>query len=321
MKKFGIIIPHYNSVASVMKLLDTLVNNKVFEYMEVVIIDDKSTENIDELKNFSNEYKNIHVLGNNTEVKGAGVCRNIGLDYLKDQTKWLIFADADDYFEEGFGVNLINADLKYNNIDIVYFNTISRDIESNQTSNRHIFVNSLVNSYINDKSLENELKLRFEHIVPWGKLIKSSLIYDNNIKFDEVMFSNDIMFSTKIAAKANQIAAEEGIIYCVTKSKGSLTTTMNGNIYKNRTEVQLNRYRYLKEGVLSEKEWEILSFYSGKWLIEGLILYRLSLKEMFKYLFVFKKNDIKILPPFIKILNIREVINIIKIEKKYKKNN
>lgn len=97
MYKISIIIPHYNSTLSLKYLLSTIPDKPE---IQVIVVDDRSTldnERYDKLiKTVRRE--NILFLRNTSENKGAGVCRNIGLNYAKGE--WILFSDSDDYFIE-----------------------------------------------------------------------------------------------------------------------------------------------------------------------------------------------------------------------------
>src|SRR5699024_5954198 len=99
MKQVSIIIPHFNSVKLLEKLLLSIPK---YNDIEVIVIDDNSTEGIEKFSILkkSVEFEHIKFLMNNTGVQSAGTCRNIGLKAATG--KWILFADSDDYFLPGF---------------------------------------------------------------------------------------------------------------------------------------------------------------------------------------------------------------------------
>lgn len=118
MKEISIIIPHYNSYKKLERLLKSipLDNLKV----EVIVVDDNSKDE-EIYKNLQLEFKNVIFLKNKSSNKGAGGARNEGLKIASG--KWLLFADADDYFESGaFKKVFSNIDKKE---DIIYFKPTS----------------------------------------------------------------------------------------------------------------------------------------------------------------------------------------------------
>src|SRR5699024_1357028 len=131
---------------------------------------------------------------NDSSVKGAGACRNIGLK--KAIGKWVLFADSDDYFTDNFYSIVKNYfDLE---TDIIYFTPTSINLNDGTLAKRHLPFKERIIKYINNPTLETENILRYRFSPPWSKLIRRDLISDNKIFFDEVIASNDVMFSTKV---------------------------------------------------------------------------------------------------------------------------
>ncbi len=100
MYKLSIIIPHFNSSQMLKTLLGSIPKNKE---IEIIIVDDKSeTVHIETINKILDAREDMHTkfFINNTSIKSAGTCRNIGIE--KASGKWLFFADADDYFTDSF---------------------------------------------------------------------------------------------------------------------------------------------------------------------------------------------------------------------------
>ena len=249
MINYSIIIPHKNSFKSLLRLCDSI---SVSNDIQIIIIDDCSDFDI------LNAIKN-NKFNNNVEIifcdisKGAGAARNIGVNLAKG--KWLLFADADDYFTDNFE-NLLN---KYFNSksDIVYFNTDSRDDKGMQ-SYRHLRYSRLVHDFLNDSSKENSLKYYFTP--PWAKMIKRDLIIKNNIKFDEVVASNDVMFSMKMAFFAKNIEACKYVLYMITLSRGSVTQIISKAHFNSKFKIALNANKFLCSIGMKKYQQSILYF-------------------------------------------------------------
>tara|TARA_B110000240_G_scaffold49288_1_gene56161 strand:- start:901 stop:1806 length:906 start_codon:yes stop_codon:yes gene_type:complete len=249
MINYSIIIPHKNSFKSLLRLCDSI---SVSNDIQIIIIDDCSDFYI------LNAIKN-NKFNNNVEIifcdisKGAGAARNIGVNLAKG--KWLLFADADDYFTDNFE-NLLN---KYFNSksDIVYFNTDSRDDKGMQ-SYRHLRYSRLVHDFLNDSSKENSLKYYFTP--PWAKMMKRDLIIKNNIKFDEVVASNDVMFSMKMAFFAKNIEACKYVLYMITLSRGSVTQIISKTHFNSKFRTALNANKFLCDIGMRKYQQSILYF-------------------------------------------------------------
>lgn len=247
----SIIIPHYNSVELLGKLLCTI---PIRDDIQIIIVDDNSTESLEEIERIVQlRGEQILLLRNDPGKNSAGRCRNIGLS--KAQGRWLLFADADDYFMPDFyDILLPYMDSDY---DIVWFVPTSWNLDTQKTSNRHIRYQKLVEDYLTEKSETAEIKLRYMEEAPWSKIIRRSLVEEHDIQFDEIMVANDIMFSVRCAYAAKKVAASERTIYCITKQQGTLTTAVNKEKFYVRFYVFLDKYRFLNER-LSAKEWRML---------------------------------------------------------------
>lgn len=283
----SVIIPHYNSVLSLYKLLQTIPDNKG---IQVIVVDDNSDMGYkEELQNLKMKisHKNIEFYNNNSNIKGAGSCRNIGLK--KARGKWLIFADADDYFLGDF-YDIVK---KYfsSKFDVVFFKPTSIEVDTGKLADRHQNYEELINNYLNNKNYKSEMFIRYYFHVPWSKLIKTDLIKENNIYFDEVIASNDMMFSAKAGHRMNCFKVSEEIIYCVTRSKGSLTTTISHEIFDSRLDVYINYYNFLKDNV-SNGTFKLLNVSGRGFIIQSL---NFGITKTIAVYFKLKRNNVHIL--------------------------
>lgn len=301
MVNLSIIIPHYNSVFTLNKLLQTIPNRKD---IQVIVVDDNSENKYkNELLKLKNEYiqSNVEFYNNNTNTKGAGSCRNIGLKLAKG--KWLIFADADDYFLNSF----FDIVKKYftSEYDVVFFKPTSIEIDSGKLSQRHKHYEMLIDNFLKYKSISNEMFLRYYFHVPWSKLINSSLLKKNKIIFDEVIASNDVMFSTKVGHSMKNFKVTEEVIYCVTRNRGSLTTTISHEIFDSRLNVYINYYHFLKKN-LSKEMFQLLNVSGRYYLLQSL---NLGFKKTFMVFIKLKRNNVHIIN--FKVLNPIRITKVI----------
>lgn len=238
MKDISVIIPHHNSWQKLNELLNTIPLN---DDIEVIVIDDNSEDQENKLIEFSTKYPNFIFKKNYSKNIGAGAARNVGLSYATGE--WVIFADADDLFMENFYTSVKNKlNAPY---DIIYFTPTSFIDGTDKISRRHSIYKELVSGYIFNPSKTTELNLRYNFHVPWSKMIKRNIIVENKILFEEIMYSNDILFSAKIGYFANSINASEEIIYAVRESTNSLTSTMDDKKFKIRINAWIDFVSFL----------------------------------------------------------------------------
>ena len=245
MYEMSIIIPHYNTPILLEKLLCSI---GIHEDVQVIVVDDNSNKDVEILRKIISNYQQDEYifLDNKTNRKGAGVCRNIGMDYASG--KWLLFADSDDYFMDGW-YSEVKEKLSSDS-DIIFFSPISR--RGNKIARRHITCEKIVSDYVRRGDKDDELMLRTKFTVPWSKMIRRQLVSDYDIQFSETLYSNDDLFSTMIGIKADKIEASLNVIYCVREREGSLTKNQEFNAIYIRQEVFCEVYNYLKENLAQE---------------------------------------------------------------------
>lgn len=247
--KLSIIIPHFNSG----KLLDKLLTSIVSECggdTQIIVIDDNSTESLDDYSSCKMKYKGrVEFYLNQKVFNSAGACRNIGIDKAKG--KWLLFCDADDYLVPGWYKTLV----KYFDAseDAIFFFPIAVKIHSNEPSKRADAYRRILSDYLNGIK-GADIRVRTKMVTPCSKLIKAQIIKDNAIKYDEIKYGNDVMFAVKLGLSLNSYAVSKDEIYCITEGIQSLTKDKTKETYMLRTDVVARRVKFVKERI-SYKEW------------------------------------------------------------------
>ncbi|SHM04401.1 Glycosyltransferase involved in cell wall bisynthesis [Xylanibacter ruminicola] len=197
---FTFIIPHKNCPELLQRCVDSIPQR---DDIQIVVIDDNSE--VDKKPTLQREGLEV-ILLNSEQSKGAGRARNVGLDYAKG--KWLLFADADDYFSE----NLPSLLEKYKTdetTDIVYLSASKFDEKGTYSL---LNESKLVNDYL-QKHPNAELRLRCEIWTPWSRMIKREIVLNNHIRFDEIPAANDKMFGLLSSKFSKTIAVERKVIY------------------------------------------------------------------------------------------------------------
>ena len=106
MKEISVIVPVYNGEKYIKTCIDSLVRQTAGELMEVIFVDDGSTDNsINIINRAVSENKNFKMF----HMKHFGVshARNVGIDHAKG--KYLAFVDSDDYLESDYFESLLEA--------------------------------------------------------------------------------------------------------------------------------------------------------------------------------------------------------------------
>ncbi|GLQ75303.1 glycosyltransferase family A protein [Vibrio penaeicida] len=276
--KYSVIVPHYNSQQALEILLESIPDR---HDVEIIVVDDNSHQPL----NIQKQFKNAKLLTkvNDSGVKGAGAARNIALDIATGH--WAVFADSDDYFtKQAFdSMDQETAD----DIDVVFFSPTSIYLHNNQLSNRHIEYEKLISDYLNN----GDLSIRYKFYVPWSKVIKMSLIKESNIRFDEVIASNDLMFSLRVGVNLRTFSVSKSTVYCVTSGQGSLTKQFNSAVMTSRLLIELKRNEYCCEHGLKEyRNSVIFVLLKYKRVLNGAMIKRIFNMSLTRKLTVFPIN-------------------------------
>lgn len=214
---FTIIIPHYNIPDLLMRCLKSI---PISEDIQVIVVDDNSPDADTYIEKYPDLSRPYLEFIPTKKGGGAGYARNVGLDHAKG--KWLLFADADDFFVE----DMYDMILSYidSEADIIFFkmkSVLSDNVDTEYARDSH--VNWSIDQYFSDG---DEWYIRVKLYVPWGKMIKRNLICKYNIRFDEVMYGNDMFFSVQSGYYAESIKVVNRVLYVCTYRSNSLTDNM-----------------------------------------------------------------------------------------------
>lgn len=302
----SLIIPLYNDTTGIKNLLKSIEDGIYFK--EIIIVDDKSSESeVIFLNKYVQDLDNIIIVKNRSEKKGAGVCRNIGVAIAT--STWIMFADSDDHFLQDYYKILIHYMEK--DSDIVFFPPISTD-ENGEIGLRHITYMSYFQYYWENNM--NEERLRYKLEVVWSRLIKHSFVVQNNLKFDEIISSNDKYFAISMGVFAREIMVSPNTIYSWNYRSNSLTTKITKSRFEDTIDVAIRTNNLLKYNLP-------YSFYKRN-TTNSIKLISLSLfRNKFGFFYTFKlfMRLIKNRMPLFNIEDIKRIRNFIRNNKYYVK--
>ena len=200
--KVSVIIPVYNTEQYLRACLDSVVNQTLRD-IEIICVDDGSTDgSLAILREYQEKDSRVSVY---TQPNlNAGAARNHGLRYAKG--KYLSFLDSDDFFERNMLEDCYCA-LEATNADIVCFFAKMLDMRSGEMSDMPW---SLVTAHLPDRDvfspedISSKIFNSFQNW-PWNKMFRHELIKKNNIRFQEIRRTNDMLFTCSALASANTI--------------------------------------------------------------------------------------------------------------------
>ena len=244
MVDFSIIIPHKNIPKLLQRCLDSIPKR---EDLEIIIVDDNSDESIVDFNHFPGSDRQDAILVFDKTGKGAGHARNLGIEHARGQ--WIIFADADDYFN--YCIRDILVEYQQEEADVVYFAASSVDSETYNNDNRADCFNYFLNEYF---LTHEEKNLRYVVACPWAKLIKKSLLVNNNIVFPETVKYEDVEFSYLVGHCARKIKGDRRALYCLTSRQESLSNKITRESILDNMRVMAGKDAFLEKHhvILSE---------------------------------------------------------------------
>lgn len=190
----SIIIPCYNS-ADTLKIRLKEFEHQCNENIEIIVIDDCSKD--DSFKQLQEFAKNssLNLLIYRNEInKGPGESRNYGITLSTGL--YLTFLDSDDAFAENFISEV--ASLLDGILDCIIFDFAIK-IKSKLLPSKMILAPcSDVNVHVN-------VALVYTRGCTWGKIYRSAIIKDNNIKYLNMKRNEDTPFTKIAIAYCNNI--------------------------------------------------------------------------------------------------------------------
>lgn len=211
--KLSIVVPCYNCRSTIVRLMDSIVNNDLpKEDYEVVIVDDNSTDHFEELVKIYEDKANIaYYHTENVNIHCPGNTRQVGLENAKGD--WITFIDNDDYFEPNVFLKVFDI-IEKNNVKTVLFTSFYRVFSDRK-----------------DEFIANEENMLWLH----GNFYNRQFLKDIDLNFKQDLESHeDIYFNVmlKIKGYLNNIQvyyAEDLFTYDWFYNEKSLSNWEDGN--------------------------------------------------------------------------------------------
>ncbi|MGV3073737.1 glycosyltransferase [Clostridium baratii] len=239
--KLSIIVPVFNVEKYIKKCIESLIKiNR--EDMEILIIDDGSTDNsIEKISNIND--KRIKII--KQENRGLSGARNTGLK--NSVGKYILFVDSDDYISDNDCINKMIIKAEENKSDIIIANGLCFD-ENLRFEPIYKKDDLIKKEYINGKDfLKDALKNKFYKDMVWLNLYRRDLIIENNIYFLDKVYHEDFEWMIRIFEKAGKINFINQNFYMYRVSRnGSITNKKNIKNFLDLMKISEKLYYYFK---------------------------------------------------------------------------
>jgi len=215
LKKVSIIIPVYNSEKDIEECILSVINQTLTD-IEVILIDDGSTDNSPKIiKEYQEKYPQMIKI-KTIQNSGAATARNIGLEMATGE--YIGFVDSDDYIESSMFEKLYNqAKEKQSDITICgYFLETKAKSTIRQIGHLEQYDKSI-------KENPNIYKVSVPYL--WNKIFKRDFIIKYQIRLNrKLRIFEDLEFVYKLYMEANKISKVDEALYHYRKqNEGALT--------------------------------------------------------------------------------------------------
>lgn len=217
MIKLTIIIPVYNVEKYIEKCIKSILRQELNNY-EIILVDDGSTDNSGNIcDQYAIKYNNVRVI--HQMNKGLSGARNTGIREAKGE--YLMFIDSDDFINEKVALNEIIDKLKEDAIQFKW-------IYYYENKNKYIYFkdNELYPNIDFEDLLFKKVQDGTISISACNKIVRRSIIVDNNIYFDETLLSEDIDWSLKLYLHIKSLTVINQNVYVYRQQRaGSITNS------------------------------------------------------------------------------------------------
>lgn len=214
----SIIVPVYNAEKYLNRCIDSILSQTMTDF-ELLLIDDGSKDNSGRI---CDEYatKDARVRVFHKPNGGVSSARNLGLDNAKG--KWITFVDADDRCSCDYLEHLLSK--VDDDTDLI----ISYAVICDSTGEKaEVYPEYRVNA-TNFERLFVDSDMHW-HTSPWAKLYRASIIYENSLRFNEMMHIGedaDFLFSFMLITDKIYVSSDTDYYYTCDVA-GSLTKRIN----------------------------------------------------------------------------------------------
>ena len=169
--KFSIITPTYNRANLIERAIKSILNQS-YQNFEMIIVDDGSTDNTDEIvSKYLYDTRIIYIKA--TQNGGVNMARNIGIRNIAQDSDWITFLDSDDEFYHNALESIYSSII--NKSEVKYFRFPVRYIDGTTKCNLNLL--NISGNY--------QLYLKFyNNYGDWVSVINKKII-DEGFLFDD----------------------------------------------------------------------------------------------------------------------------------------
>ena len=195
--KVSILISSYNYAHIIGETFKSIQNQTFnFEDMEIIFVDDKSSDNsVEVISEFVDKYENVKLYITPEGKGGVSFSRNWSMELAT--ADYITFVDSDDKLTPTF-IESVYKEMTENDVDIVktsFFLGFEEQISYSQNLGRVVVPTDNITT----------LMTSYNYLEAWATLYKKEFLFENNIKFSEKYKSHEaFLFSMEALTKTTK---------------------------------------------------------------------------------------------------------------------
>lgn len=246
----SLIIPIYNAEKYLEDAINSIVNQSIgFDNIELILVDDCSTDTSKIIiEKYAEKYPNIIRFYLNENHGHPGFGRNIGLENAT--ADYIMFMDNDDELDKNMCKRLYET-ITEENADVVCCGTHTIDPLGDKKE---------ITPYRGGIEKENFIIIKdddiplFKNNSLWNKIYRKSIINENNIRFEENTYADDLIFTSSYFLKSKKLIYLKDYFGYKWKIRSE---SLSHSVKKKHVEGLINAYNHLGEIFKKENKWEL----------------------------------------------------------------
>ena len=188
--KVSVIVPVYNQEKYINRCIDSILEQTMTDFELILINDGSKDKSLDILKEYEKKDKRIKVI----DQKNMGVAktRNKGIEMAHGE--FIALVDNDDYLDDTY---------------LEEFLSVSDDADVVVGGYKRVGEEKV----LFEKKITTNSWSKYENVAPWGKIIRTSFLRENKIKFFSYSIGEDIIFNMDLYTLTDKIKAIDNSSY------------------------------------------------------------------------------------------------------------
>ena len=273
--KLSVIIPVYNNGKHLLgKAFSSLHRSSIFNDMEIILVDDGSTDGVTDkyVKYLEHTYTNVKTFL--FEDGGSGSAsrpRNKGVKLAS--AEYIIYLDPDDEVIKD-SYSILYDEYRKEDFDIVIGNVRKATDKIVDINHYKTFVKKYGSSIVEDDAENYLVRNNFFPINIQAMIIKKQIITDNNLVQIVGAAGEDSIYFYELLYNAKLIKAlDETVFIYYAKVEGSTTNTINSNFFQKYALAEMPRRELLEKYAALEDYMRLrFNYYFVNWDLKKLSL-------------------------------------------------